>query len=319
MEVHILSTAGIGDPFPILVSIVRDWRAQGRITTTAGVKPAFVSATGGLTEKDFSYDSWREFVAAAAEAGHVRLEKLATGHTGILLADEPDTSLTSDDRRTTPGTTTGPRGRAEPTAQVRLRSDVWMAFVEWHDEHRRLWDSRASRAFTYPVDERGVAAWESEPERFTSIEPISSEVQKEWMRDWASSLPPRDGTPLTAALAPDAPLGAFRRELDARGLASAWRDELQKRVTEHVHQWTSAHGVAWLDVIDRRARRPHGGTPKGTPRPAEPRTPPASAPRDASGSEVEQLRALVHHVVEQMPLAELAAIPIRAEYLLGRR
>ncbi|MFC5827978.1 hypothetical protein [Nonomuraea insulae] len=293
------------------------------MTTTAGIKPAFIAAMNGATEREFGYRTWREFIEAAVESGHVHTERLATGHTGVLLPEETmETHGAAVDRASRRDTAGRRDGRKVIAAQARFRSDVWMTFVEWQDGHRRLWDCQASRAFMYPVDEQGGAAWDSDPGRFTPIEPIRPATQKEWMKEWVSTLPVEDQAALREALAPNAPLRAFRRELEARRLVLAWRSELQHRVAEHVYEWASANGIAWLDLIDHRTSEL--SAPIVT-KPASRTSPSASRHRrpaitgQSTSTETERLRELVHRVVDQMSLAELAAIPIRAEHLLGHQ
>ncbi|MFF9780325.1 hypothetical protein ACF1HJ_42670 [Streptomyces sp. NPDC013978] len=305
--------------FATLVDVVREWRSAGRVTTSAGVKPAFVQATHGKSELDYGFGTWREFVEAAADAGHVRTERLATNHTGILLPDENLAVTTAKlEQRSVKREDTGTR-----STRVRLKPDVWAAFVEWHDGHQRLWDTHASRAFVYPVDDHDEPAWVSQPDRFRAIEAVAPEAQKEWMRAWAARQEPTDRDSLLAALAPDAPLRSFRHVLDSRGLALEWRAELQRKVGAHVRAWADEHAVAWHDLV----------TTAPLERPSAPSSPPAHRSanknvrpfltaegreaRAPGGSDLERLREIVHRAVDRMSYAELAEIPIRAEHLLG--
>ncbi|QFR00006.1 hypothetical protein F9278_31905 [Streptomyces phaeolivaceus] len=304
--------------FATLVDVVREWRSAGRVTTSAGVKPAFVQATQGKNEQDYGFGTWREFVEAAAEAGHVRTERLATNHTGILLPDEnlavTTAKLEQGHKRDDSNTS---------LARSRFKSDVWAAFVEWHDGHRRLWDSRTSRAFVYPVDEHDEPTWVSQPDRFRAIEPVTPEAQKEWMRAWALRQPPADRAALLAALAPDAPLRSFRHVLDSRGLALEWRAELQNKVGAHVRAWADQHAVAWHDLTTPLPpERSSASSSSPTYRAANKNVRPASTSetrdaRAAGGSDLERLREIVHRAIDRMSYAELADIPIRAEHLLG--
>lgn len=303
--------------FTTLVAVVRDWRIAGRVTTSAGIKPAFVEAMSGKTERDLGFETWREFIEAAVEAGHVRTERLATKHTGILLPGESHGATGADSRPV------GRRRFGSPLMQVRLKPDVWVAFIEWQDGYRRLWDSTASRAFVYPVDEHGDPSWAAEPDRFREIEPVTAEAQKEWMREWAETHEPADRAALLAALAPEAPLRSFRQVLEARDLTVDWRDELQRRVGAHVREWAESRSVAWPDLTVRRAveRPPKTSAEKEADRTktSEPVQDPGRRPARASGggSDLERLREIVHRAVDRMSYAELAAIPIRAEHLLG--
>jgi hypothetical protein len=336
-EVHVLTSTGVptdaAEAFSVLANIVRKWREQDLITTSAGLKPAFMTDTGGVTERDFGFDTWREFIEAGVRDGYLRTERLPSGHVVVMLPEESfETVLASV--RTASAARDSRTGSLGTGSGVRLRADVWTTFVEWNDHARRLWDSGASRAYIYPVDEHGEPAWTSAPDRFTPIEPIDAQTQREWMGEWAATLPPVNREPLLAALDRPGVTGTFRRELNARGLTATWRDELQRRVANHVRAWADQHGIAWFDLIDRREREQPSLRPRATAAiPSESAEHPGSSsvraaietrpnnapeqPRPANAQE--QLRALLHRIIDQMSLAELLSIPIRAEYLLGDR
>ncbi|WP_018653064.1 hypothetical protein [Actinomadura flavalba] len=298
--------------FVTLADIVRAWREQGRGTTSAGVKPPFVEAMDGQDERSLGFTSWREFLDAAVGEGYVRTEQLPSRHTVILLPDEDVVSVRASMARTASSS----RGAA--AADVRFKPQVWAAFIEWHEDHRRLWDTASGRALVYPVDEDGRPAWETQTERFTPIEAVTFETQRGWMREWAGTQPPADRDALLATLTPEAPLRSFRQELDARGLALAWRAELHARVREHASSWAAEHGVPFHELILRQ--HPPAARTRAPARPASSthRVPDAASPhQDAPAlDDCERLRRLVHRAVDRMSYAELAAIPIRAEHVL---
>lgn len=305
--------------FATLVGVVREWRAASRITTSAGVKPAFVEAMNGKTEQDLGFETWREFIEAAVAAGHVQTERLATSHTAILLPHEGPAVVASWPEKRAAAR----RGSEATQTQFRLKPDVWAAFVEWQEGHRRLWDSSTCRAFVFPLNENGEPAWTSRPDRFREIEPVTAKSQKEWMREWALTCQATDREALLAALVPDAPLRSFRHELDARGLTFEWRNELQRRVGNHVREWAETQGVAWLDLTVPREKGHPTPVPRNRQRKAQGRTTAATLEAGnrptAGSSDLERLREIVHRAVDRMSYAELAAIPIRAEHLLGDR
>src|SRR5690606_13478995 len=107
------------------------------------------------------------------------------------------------------------------------------------------------------------------------------------------------------ALRENAPRGEFRRQVQSHNLLSAWRANLQQRVLEHVTRWANENGVAVAQLVDHR------------PRPTPSRAGPApTRSRQPGSGDVERLRAALHRVVDAMPLAELAALPVPAQYLL---
>lgn len=308
--------ANASEAFTALADIVEEWRTLGRKTTTAGLKPAFQESTGGMTERDFGFPDWRSFVQAAEAAGTVRTQRLRTGHVAVLLPNEPFDSVEVDLAANAEATAavTMP---SSPSPAVRLRPDVWIAFVDWQQDYGRIWDPTAGRASMFPLDQSGAPALTSEPERFVEIKPVSPAVQHHWMLEWADQLPPTQRDLLVASLAPDAETGAFRRELNRLGLGGSWREELQGRVVRHVREWTENHRISFGDLLDRRPA-PHSQSqvppkPKGVVRSQVARS--AAGPATA-GSEVEVLRARLHRIIDRMSLSELSALPIRAEHLL---
>src|SRR4051794_25279280 len=150
MGVHVLESPNLAVAFSVLKGIVREWRALDRVTTTAGLKPAFVSAMDGATERDLGFETWRAFIQAAVDSGHVRTQRLVTGHTGVILPDESVDVLAADGPREPRRQPANGRGQKKAVV-ARLRPDVWTTFVEWQDSHHRLWDATTSRAFMYPV------------------------------------------------------------------------------------------------------------------------------------------------------------------------
>jgi len=327
--------------FVALCNLVRKWRAEGRKTTTAGLKPALQKAIPGFSEADFGFLQFRDFVAAAVEAGHIQVQKLPTGHPMVLL---PDESLIEEAPReaSAGGTVPAPAASRDPALTSsdstqqntwgRLKQDVWATFVNWHYSHDRLWDRTVRRAFAFPVNEDRGPAWFSEPERFVRVDAVDQDAQIGWMREWAETLPPPSRDSLIAAIAPGRPLGQFRRELNASGLAAAWRAELQRRVLQHAAAWARTHSIPLHDLLDQRSplRPPPASPPTQPPSvdaaPAPPalQAPsplagPSPSPPDAGPSDdTAQLRALLHRAIDRMSLAELISLPIRAEHLLNR-
>jgi hypothetical protein len=344
--------------FETLQRVARDWCEYGRITTSAGLKPALQEALPGFVEQDYGYASFREFVDAARDAGYVRIEQRQGGYPRVLPPDEPD-----DRQIASPKSPNGVQSEASPLAPPRedpfgedrrLKTDVWLAFVDWQDDHNRLWDRRARRAFMFPVDDARRPAWDSDPDRFAEISPITSAVQTDWMRDWVSTLEePSAQASLSAALSINAPKGQFRRELTRLGLGGAWREELQRRVVRYVAEWADHERVALGEMTDQRsaaarqratvevrAAAPYaapvgasqaataGATPRrpsavgmdssdarGTQPPARSH-PMQHLPAAGAGGDLVRLRRFLHQVIDRMPLTELAALPVRAEYFL---
>jgi hypothetical protein len=310
--------------FAAVVDVIRDWRAAGRMTTTAGVKSAIQQKTpGGFDEKNLGFPDFRSFVQAGQQAGHFRLQRLPTGHWAMLLpgetledalearqASEAEEALRAqEDRR--PSGATPPALVAE---DQRFRPDVWSAFVDWRASHQRLWDRQVGRAFAYPVDEEGRPSWETESLRFAEINPADESIQIGWMREWAATLSSPDREIITRALSDDAPRGEFRRQLSSLGRLVDWRAELQRRVAQHVGDWASEHDVNLNKLIEHRTRHRVQERVVAPPKPlirSEPTT-----RTDIARTDTARLRAKLHRIIDSMPLSELVALQIPAQYLL---
>jgi hypothetical protein len=309
------------DAYEALVAVIREWRQTERVTTTAGLKPALQDRMQGtFSEQQLGFPTFREFVQAAAEKGYIRLVQLPTRHWIALLPDESVDAVPTKTTRlqTTPAKAATPTvpsstgGTVEST--VRLRSDVWRCLVDWAPDHRRIWDSSNNRGIVYPVGPDGRPAWESSPERFIETPSADMATQIAWMREWVKTLADqttRDA--LLTSLGEHSP-GRFRSELNRLGLLSAWRAELQRRVLNLAVSWAHQNGVNVKDLLDTRT--------KATAKPpvkSEPTRPTREAATSKADDETARLRTLLHQVIELMPLAELASLPIKAEHLLRVR
>lgn len=292
------------DPTPVyeaLVAIVADWRGHGRKTTTAGLKSALQQANPDFSERTYGFTAFRDLVQAATTAGHIRVQKLANGHTFVLLPQE-------DDLAEAPAPSEVAQ-HALPGA--RLRRDVWSTVVDWHPQHDRLWDRETKRAFAYPTDTTGAPAWMTNPDRFVALPEVDKDVQLGWMRDWARAQDAALVPQLLAAIGSDAPAGQFRRTLLEHDLAVAWRDELQRRVGKHVTEWSTRNGVDLADITDHRAP-----ARRTTPRPTGTRVGDTAHVTAKTSDPETMLRAKLHRVLDRMSFAELAAIPVNAAHLI---
>lgn len=317
LEVHVVvsqdesNTLAISSAFAALTDVIREWRATSRMTTTAGIKPALQKAVpGGFNEADLGFRDFREFLEAGEKAGYLKLQQLPNRHWVVLLPGE--TLAAAIGVEATPA-----RPSSSPddlTAEGQhLRSDVWSAFVDWQASYRRQWDRQVRRAFVYPVGSTGKPSWETEPSRFAEIEPADQAIQTEWMREWATTLPPREQGIILQALREDSPRGEFRRQLNTLGLLAAWRAELQRRVAQRVNDWASRHEIELSELIEHRPRSGSQERAVAHPKPS------AGSHADSGPStsaDIVRLRVTLHRVIDTMPLAELAALQIPAQYLL---
>lgn len=308
------------EAFLALTDLVREWRSLGRTTTTAGLKPALQQALPGFSESELGFSAFRDFVSAAAEADYVKIFKSVTGHSIVLLPGEQPEDVTQREAAARIDSGTPTRNDSAPVTVGRLKHDVWSSFVTWYDSHSRLWDRDNQRSFVFPVDENGDPAWTDDtPHRFVQIPAVDQPTQIEWMREWAQKVPSPDRDVLVGALEPGVPLGQFRRELQAAGLATSWRAELQRRVGAHVAEWSRAHDIPLHQLLDHRPPPRPASSPSRSSitLPAgrhNPNPPPAPVPTD----DTTRLRLLLHRAIDRMSLPELLTLPVRAEHLLDR-
>lgn len=304
--------------FRRLAELVRQWRASGRTTTTAGVKSVLLASPEGFDETALGFRTFADFLDAADSAGYVGRVRQPNGHWLITLPEDPpmtERSGISGDQ---------PAGAlVDPLSDdARLRADVWATFLDWRSDHRRLWDVQQRRALLIPVDKENRPAWEVTPSRFLEIPVINLQTQREWMREFAGTRPERERDALLAALDDVDGLTPFFHTLRRLGLQPQWRAELQRRVVSVVAGWAADHDVAADDLVaSGRTGVSRGGY--------ETRSEPGSLSRAADGirasragvgksaSDVERLRARMHAIIDRMSLDELAALPVRAEHLLA--
>lgn len=297
----------VGKAFDALRSVVAEWRAQGKRTTTAGVKPALVRATDGqFNERDLGFASFRAFLVAAEEAEVIRLYRPERGHWLILLPGEEPTTLPMAES-------------PESAVKGRLKPPIWSVFVEWGDDWVRLWDKRDGRAFWYPIGADGRPAWEGDPERFAPIQHASQQVQIEWMKEWAEGLPPAERD-LVLPTVGSTIQGAFRNQLAHLGLLPAWREELRQRMVLFTSAWADANGVARSQLLDNRRPEPRGPAARGE-KVASPSVGPTPAKEDASRavegdpSEAE-LRSRLRDAIDRMTVAELLELRLPVHAML---
>lgn len=325
----LIVSQGVDAAFAELRSLVVDWRSAGRVTTTAGLKPALKDRMPGFSEADYGFTTFRDFTLAAQDADYVRISRLHNGHNLLHLPEESIDELGAMVAHATSGSAESPLSTMVPHS--RLKSEVWGAFVDWNTDYVRFWDRRSRKAFMYPVAEDGSLRIESEPERFVRVPPVTFGQQQLWMREWANSLSEPSRAAVIESLADDAPSGEFRRTLGRWGLSDRWRLTLQQKVWEAVGQWVAQENVPLGDITDRRkvaaSASASGAVAPGVSE-VVPSRPDAKEANVTGGhhevaatsdqSELHRLRQLVHRAVDRMSLAELAALPLRAEHLLDR-
>ncbi|HEX7300088.1 MAG TPA: hypothetical protein VF257_13910 [Solirubrobacteraceae bacterium] len=203
--------------FSLLRDAVAGLVAQGKVAATAGVKPEMQRRSyGTFDEHRLGFANFREFVAAAEQAGVVRVTHHRPGVTHLAPVDSAS-----------------PAGDRPPVR--RIRRDLWEAFFDW-DHVPGHWDRHEHRV----VDTIGPG----DQERFVAVEPISFDQQVEWMRNFAQELTEPVGEALRAVLDTQRPVQAFVAVLRTdRQTQVLWTERRLELVAEHIEQWAAKHSI----------------------------------------------------------------------------
>lgn len=275
------------DVFAELADITSDAAAHDRVVYGAQAKKLLTRTHPGFTEREYGFKKFVELLQAGHDQGRFVLE-VVDGHPRLR-----------------------PAGAAPSPARAqlsRLKSDYWATALTW-EPGVRYWDRRRGRALFLPTDDNGAPVWESSPQDFVALEPVTMQEQLHWMAQFADDQEEPARTALHAALADTAP-GAFKRALGHLGLQGAWTTRLQQRVTEHALTWAQRNEIPAPALMEPRFRSPRPGGPRAeSPRPAP-------TPSRTAVAEAMDLRARLHQVIDQMSPAELASLSVPAAYLV---
>lgn len=300
------------ETFEALAEIVQTNYAAGRRSYGASIKPELMRRLGGeFSEWDLHYQSFAEFLHAAADARAVDVYKAPKG---------PDWEAV-------------PRGRtplaaawveADRRPPGRVRPDLWTCFVDWREQMLRIYDREADRAYVLPRLPPGHEPAEQaslrrryhvDRERFVEIPNVSFETHVRWMREFAEQLPQDSAREvLLFALGRDRPAREFTDALAAKPeLRQRWQAERLRRVLESIRAWVSEHRIT-LDILEQR-------DPAS---PARERSEPAMSAAPAAQGTAPGLQAAsgdvrqaLHRAIDRMPESQLLRIAIPVEYLLS--
>ncbi len=318
------STSVAGSELDIALDLLRttveQLSQQRRVLNTAGLKARLMRETaGGFDEHRLGYTSFRAFLQDAVQRGIIELRRQQGADDYMVVP---------------PGTSDSVVKAEEPTQlrdRLRIRRDLWRAFVEWRGGDTRLYDMERDVAVSFPsrpvpLEPGEITAmrqrWESNPEAFRAITPISIQTQLTWMRQFVDRATTGEVRELLlAALDSERPARAFvgiLRSLPER--ADAWRRELTSRVLDVIRQWiasnnldldplSSKEGSSAVAQVDSSKRTFSYESVKPAP------GPPAAASSPATNEDAETaLRRRLHGALDRMPLHELRQLRIPVGY-----
>ena len=282
-----------------LAEVVARLVQSRRSTRSAGVKPRLQWTLEGFDEQRLGFRTFRDFLEAAAAAGHVVLRP---------VSNAPDVEVLPID---TP---------AEPAPEIdgRIRRDVWTAFVDWRQGWLRLYDRDTDAIGWLPLialadEPRPYAALRQlqaeQTQRFVAIEPTDQDATLAWIRDFVAGLEGLQRKTLARALEAPRPIQAFVVAAREVGVIDDWSAVRLREVRARVEAWARDHDLA----IDLAHERPTLSPPPRM-RPQDPSR--AAATHRSTHVGDDELRERVLAAVRHMSRAELLRLPIPIEYIL---
>jgi len=288
--------------FSILAEIVQRWYAEGRRAYGASLKPEMRSLTSNaFDEKSLGFLTFKHFLLAAADQGLVDVHP---------APNSPDVQVVPKGKEPM-GQRSAPDRFATAPHVLRIREDLWKAFVDWNTAFDRFYDrandvayriASAESAFDTPALKALRQERRTDATRFIPIAAITFAEQVDWMRQFADKQPAETRLRLMPAIESSRPARDFsmavRRSSD---VAVAWQNERFQRVMERIDVWKAENDV----VVDIYA-------PPAAPAARVER--PARAP--GLSLDESQLRGRIHTAIDAMSVAELLDLPIRLHHIV---
>jgi hypothetical protein len=285
--------------FELLREIVQQNYEDGRRSYGASVKPELLRRTGGgFSEAAFGFRGFRAFMESAAEAGYVSVHKAPVG---------PDFEATP------PGKEPLPVRDAAGGATVRVRPDLWRAFLLTDPGWAAAYDRDENRAFQYarqafplePADVKEARERvQQQPGRHVPISPIPIEEQVRWMEDFAGrESDPAGRVALEQAVRSSRPNQAFFRALRAYpSVRARWEAGRRAAVYDHIRRWAAENSLE-IEIAARDDRQPD---------------PASESPPEHDGDRLATVRATLHRAIDRMSETDLLRVAVPVEYLIDR-
>ncbi|TFC22095.1 hypothetical protein E3O55_18940 [Cryobacterium sp. MDB1-18-2] len=305
---ELTATVSAEPAFDLAAQLIAEAAARDFHPTAAEFKLQMLNRMPMFSEKQLGFRKFIDFLREAQAQGRLFVFLDNNGHprvSGEPVLAEPVL----------------PSQIAPEEQPPRMRQDLWSSIVHWEDMSDRFWDRKERRAIYVPVNEAGSPLWNSEPDRFARIIPVSRDKHVEWMNEFAERLGGEKRDALLHAVGPDAKRGAFKFALRRYDLTAQWGAELQSRVTEHAEAWAKSEDVRLDHIVERTSPQSAPASPPSDTKIAPPPRPSFSLDSVQSHvepvTETDLLRRRVHGVIDRMNLAELAALQVPAIYLLS--
>lgn len=286
----------------LLRAVVADFRARGRTTLAAGIKPELQRrGPDGFDEHLLGFDRFADFLEFAASRGAVVVTR---------AGGQPVVGLPGD-RSPAARVTAREGGRRRP----RVRRDIWEAFTNWGN-WRRGWDKTEQRAVRLPENTAHETsstkatreAWDAQPDRFVEIPGIPQEEQLAWMRDFAAEQSGRTGLLLRYGLKEeDRKAQAFSEAIrEEPAVFARWQDMRVQKVIDAIESWKAEQGVE-IDILEGESRAERVEV--------VPTEHPGPLPATLADAD---LRILAHRAIDAMTPEELLKLPLLLGHIARR-
>lgn len=198
--------------------------------------------------------------------------------------------------------------QASAHRRTRIESAWWRVVTEF-DETRRAWFDLQDEQLS--TDDELAAA---EPERFLAVPRFGLQQQRDLARAWSAEQPSPVREDCLAALEAEPKLARFLRVVQGARSLPKWSERRMEAVHSVLLQWAKEHGIDPQAFLFTSRALPVVSSPMAPP--------PSRSPEMSRGVfpqiSVEELRRLLHRVIEDMTEPELLQIAIPARFLVRR-
>jgi hypothetical protein len=304
--------AALNAGLELVGTAVQDIHNRGRRALAAALKPEMQRRNPQFDERLLGFTSFRAFLKEAEGRGIIKLIQTPAGH---LEAFPPEHV---EERQVI-------HLQTRPSQRARLiRRDLWACFMDWTPGWRRVYNTELREAVMFPEEEtpfdrrdhrEARTLWRAHPERFRDIDPIGSETQRAWIREFGESIVDAVARTYVLAVAQSSqPFRDFGRALRTLpGLSSHWHQFRIGKVAEAIDAWTARNGLD-LDYWEPQEPSVEGGAGTSS-------APSGQTHADESGSGMPNeaaVRLQVHAIVDRLPLSELLQLRLPLAYTLSQ-
>lgn len=222
-------------------------------------------------------------------------------HLGLLRIVETDRGALAvqiENKKRPPSGDSPSVGTGRPTSRVRLRQDIWAAFVIAEPGGKRFLN-KATGETRMGLREPPVPA-----DDWLQVIPISSDAQRAWAREFLRDRNLSSNLPIVDSLTPDDWHRSFPEALRKHSpvLASEWNRRRSRLVVDEVRQWCAENELSPEIAFERQILQ------------KRPKRSPATVGRSAVWDE-ESMRSIVLEALADTPSDWLLNLSIPSRYI----